>query len=45
MLVVALRCAVTASALAMFVDVVTGISRLTVVDDALTDRGYLVPLQ
>jgi hypothetical protein len=26
------------------VDVVTGISRFTVVDDALTDRGRLVPL-
>jgi hypothetical protein len=25
-------------------DVVTGISRFTVVDDALTDRGRLVPL-
>jgi hypothetical protein len=26
------------------VDVVTGISRFTVVDDAFTDRGRLVPL-
>jgi hypothetical protein len=25
-------------------DVVTGISRFTVVDDALTDKGRLVPL-
>jgi hypothetical protein len=25
-------------------DVVMGISRFTVVDDALTDRGHLVPL-
>jgi hypothetical protein len=30
--------------LAAFVDVITGISRLAVVDDTFTDRGYLVPL-
>jgi hypothetical protein len=44
MLVVASRCAVTASALAAFVDVVAGVLGLAVVDDALTDRGGLVPL-
>jgi hypothetical protein len=38
-LVVALRCAITASMLAAFVDVVTDVSGLAVVDDALTDRG------
>jgi hypothetical protein len=43
-LVVASRCTVTASTLAAFVDVVTGVLRLTVVDNVLTDRGYLVPL-
>jgi hypothetical protein len=44
-LMVASRCTVTASTLAVFVDVVTGVSGLTVVDDALTDRGCLVPLR
>jgi hypothetical protein len=44
-LVVASGCTVTASTLAVFVDVVTGISGLAVVDDALTDRGCLVPLR
>jgi hypothetical protein len=39
------RCAITASTLAAFVDVITGISGLTVVDDVLTDRGCLVPLR
>jgi hypothetical protein len=29
---------------AAFVNVVVGVSRLAVVDDALTDRGFLVPL-
>jgi hypothetical protein len=45
MLVVASRCTVTAFAPAAFVDVVTGVSGLAVVDDALTDRGCLVPLR
>jgi hypothetical protein len=44
-LVVASRCAITAFAPAGFVDVVTGVSGLTVVDDALTDRCCLVPLR
>jgi hypothetical protein len=44
-LMVASRCAVTTSAPAAFVDVITGVSGLTVVDDALTDRGCLVPLR
>jgi hypothetical protein len=44
-LVVASRCTVTASTLAAFVDVVTGVSGLVVVDDALMDRGCLVPLR
>jgi hypothetical protein len=44
-LVVASRCAVTASALAAFVDVIMGVSRLVVVDDVLMDRGCLVPLR
>jgi hypothetical protein len=43
-LVIASRCGVTASTLAVFVDVVMGVSGLTVVDDAFTDRGCLVPL-
>jgi hypothetical protein len=41
---VASRRAVTASTLAAFVDVVTGISGLVVVDDAFADRGCPVPL-
>jgi hypothetical protein len=45
MLVVASRCTATASTLATFVDVVTGVSGLAVVDDALTDIGCLVPLR
>jgi hypothetical protein len=44
MLVVASGCTVTASMLAAFVDVITGILGLAVVDDALTDRGCLVLL-
>jgi hypothetical protein len=44
MLVVASSCAVTTFAHAAFVDVVTGISRLAVVDNVFTDRGCLVPL-
>jgi hypothetical protein len=43
-LVIASSGAVTASAPATLIDVVTGVSRLAVVDDALTDRGCLVPL-
>jgi hypothetical protein len=45
MLVVASRCAVTASTPAAFIDVVVGISGLAVVDDALTDRSCLVSLR
>jgi hypothetical protein len=45
MLVVASRCTVTASMPAAFIDVITGVSGLVVVNDALTDRGCLVPLQ
>jgi hypothetical protein len=45
MLVVASRCTVTASAPAAFVDVIAGVSGIAVVNDALTDRGCLVPLQ
>jgi hypothetical protein len=44
MLVVASRHAFITSTLAMFVDVVTGVSGLTVVDDAFVDRDCLVPL-
>jgi hypothetical protein len=44
-LVVALRCTVTASTLAALVDVVSCVSRLAIVDDAFTDRGCLVPLR
>jgi hypothetical protein len=44
MLVVSSRCAVTASTLAAFVDVVAGVSGHVVVDDAFVDRGCLVPL-
>ena len=42
--VVALRYTVTTFTTAAFVDVVTGISGLVVVDDALSDGGRLVPL-
>jgi hypothetical protein len=43
-LVVASSCIVTVFAPPALDDVVTGISRFTVVDDAFTDRGRLVPL-
>jgi hypothetical protein len=43
-LVVASSCTVTTLALTTLVDVVTGISRFAVVDDAFMDRGHLVPL-
>jgi hypothetical protein len=42
--VVASSCTVTTFALTALVDVVTGISRFAVIDDALTDRGHLVLL-
>jgi hypothetical protein len=42
--VVASRCAVIASTLVVFVDVVTGVSGLAIIDDAFTDKGRLVPL-
>jgi hypothetical protein len=42
-LVVASSCTVTTFVPAAFVDVVTGISGLVVVDDAFMDRGCLVP--
>jgi hypothetical protein len=45
MLVVTSRRAVTASTPATLVDVVAGVSRLVVVDDALTDRGCPVSLR
>jgi hypothetical protein len=41
--VIASRCAVIASTPATFVDVVTGISGIVIVDDAITDRGHFVP--
>jgi hypothetical protein len=41
--VVASRCTVIASTPATLVDVVTGISGLAIVDDAVTDRGLFVP--
>jgi hypothetical protein len=44
MLVVALSCTVTTLAPPALGDVVTGISRFTVVDDAFMDRGRLVLL-
>jgi hypothetical protein len=44
MLVVASSYTVTTLMPSAFVDVVTGISRFAGVDDALTDRGRLVPL-
>jgi hypothetical protein len=40
---VASSCTVTTLALTALVDVVTGILRFTVVDDAFADRGRLVP--
>jgi hypothetical protein len=43
-LVVASSCTVTVFAPPVLNNVVTGISRFTVVDDAFTDRGRLVPL-
>jgi hypothetical protein len=43
-IVVALSCTVTMFAPPTLDDVVTGISRFTVVDDAFTDRDCLVPL-
>jgi hypothetical protein len=43
MLVVASSCTVTTLALTALVDVVMGISRFAVVDDAFTNRGRLVP--
>jgi hypothetical protein len=42
-LVVASSCTVTTLALTGLIDVVTGISGFTVVDDAFTDRGCIVP--
>jgi hypothetical protein len=44
MLVVTSSCSVTTLAPTTLVDVVTGISRFVVVDDAFMDRGHLVPL-
>jgi hypothetical protein len=41
---VASSCTVTTLASSALGDVVTGVSRFTVVDDAFTDRGHLVPL-
>jgi hypothetical protein len=43
-LVVASSCTITMLALPVLNDVVIGISRFMVVDDALTDRDHLVPL-
>jgi hypothetical protein len=42
--VVASRCAVIASTLAVFVDVATDVSGLMIIDDTFTDKGRLVPL-
>jgi hypothetical protein len=44
MLVVASSCTVTTLVPPALGDVVTGVSRFMVVDDAFTDRGHLVPL-
>jgi hypothetical protein len=44
MLVVASRRTITASTLAAFVDVIAGVTGLTVVNDAFAYRGCLVPL-
>jgi hypothetical protein len=41
--VVASRCTIIASTPAAFVDVVTGVSGLVIIDDAFTDRGRFVP--
>jgi hypothetical protein len=43
-LVVASSCTVTMFVPPTLDDVVTGISRFTVVDDVFIDRGHLVPL-
>jgi hypothetical protein len=43
-LVVASSCAVTIFVPLALDDIVTGVSRFTVVDDAFKDRGHLVPL-
>jgi hypothetical protein len=43
--VVTSSCTVTTFALAVLVDIVTGISGLAVVDDAFMDRGSLVSLR
>jgi predicted phage tail protein len=43
-LVVALSCTVTILVPSVLGDVVTGVSRFTVVDGAFSDRGHLVPL-
>jgi hypothetical protein len=43
-LVVASSCTVTTLTPSALIDVVTGISRFVVVDDAFMDRGRLVPL-
>jgi hypothetical protein len=40
---VASRCTVIASTPAALVDVVTGVSRLVIVDDAITNRGRFFP--
>jgi hypothetical protein len=44
MLMVASSCVITIFAPLALDDVVTGVSRFMVVDDAFTDRGCLVPL-
>jgi hypothetical protein len=44
MLMVASSCTVTTLTPSALIDVVTGISRFAVVDDAFTDRGHLIPL-
>jgi hypothetical protein len=43
-LVVASSCTVTTLVPPALSDVITGVSRFTVIDDAFTDRGCLVPL-
>jgi hypothetical protein len=43
-LVVASSCTITILAPPALGDVVTGVSRFTIVDDAFTDRGRLIPL-
>jgi hypothetical protein len=45
MLVVASRRAVTAFAHATLVDVIMGVSGLTIVDDTLANRGCPIPLR